>query len=68
MAFAARTRIFGDRGQIGGSVMAGTTRKSGAKEVPPSEIKDDLSRLEHDPRFLQRYRIGEKQRACGTRD
>jgi hypothetical protein len=45
--------------------MAGTIRKSGMKEVPLSEIKDDLSRflreaqsfkyrLEHNPRFLQR--------------
>jgi prevent-host-death family protein len=36
-------RSFGDRGQIGGRVMARTVRKSGVKEVPLSEIKDDLS-------------------------
>jgi hypothetical protein len=34
--------------------MADNIGKSGMKEVPLSEIKDDLSRLEHDPRFLQR--------------
>jgi prevent-host-death family protein len=34
----------GDRCQIGGRVMARTVRKSGVKEVPLSEIKDDLSR------------------------
>ena len=35
---------FGDRGQIGDRVMARAKRKSGVKEVPPSEIEDDLSR------------------------
>jgi len=32
--------------------MAGKVRKSGVREVPLSEIKDDL--LENDPRFLRR--------------
>ena len=35
----------GDRGQIGGRVMARTVRKSGVRQVPLSEIKDDLSRF-----------------------
>ena len=30
--------------RIGGKVMARTVRKSGMKEVPLSEVKDDLSR------------------------
>lgn len=40
--------------------MAGAVRKSKMKEVPRSEVKDDLSRflreaeIEHDPRFIQR--------------
>src|SRR5881397_2269715 len=34
----------GDRDQAGGRLMARTIRKSGVKEVPLSEIKDDLSR------------------------
>src|SRR5215510_15463484 len=33
------------RGQIGGPIMARTVRGSGVKEVPLSEIKDDLSRF-----------------------
>jgi prevent-host-death family protein len=33
-----------DRVEIGGRVMARTIRKPGVKEVPLSEIKDDLSR------------------------
>jgi prevent-host-death family protein len=37
-------RDSGDRGQIGDRVMARTIRKSGVKEVPLSEVKDDLSR------------------------
>jgi hypothetical protein len=39
-----RSRHFGDRRQIGGRVMARTVRKCKVKEVPLSEIKDDLSR------------------------
>src|SRR5881397_604128 len=34
----------GDRDQAGGRLMARTIRKPGVKEVPLSEIKDDLSR------------------------
>jgi prevent-host-death family protein len=37
-------RDFGDREQIGGGVMARNVRKPGVKEVPLSEVKDDLSR------------------------
>ncbi len=35
----------GDFGQIGGRAMARTVRKSGVRQVPLSEIKDDLSRF-----------------------
>src|SRR5438477_10565492 len=35
----------GNSAQIGGRVMARTTRRSGVKEVALSEIKDDLSRF-----------------------
>src|SRR5215210_5368737 len=44
MMFPPQRRSFGDCGQIGGPVMARTVRKSRVKEVPLSEIKDDLSR------------------------
>ncbi len=49
--------------------MTGTIRKSGAKEVPTSEIKDDQSRLEHDPRFLQRIEQARNslRAGCGIR-
>ena len=38
-------RGLGDRGQIGGGNMAGAVRKARIKEVPLSEMKDDLSRF-----------------------
>ena len=43
MTFRQNRRGFGDR-RIGGSVIARTVRKFKVKEVPLSEIKDDLSR------------------------
>jgi prevent-host-death family protein len=44
LAIEGDRRDFGDRGQIGGRAMARTIRRSGVKQVPLSEIKDDLSR------------------------
>src|SRR5713101_10035103 len=38
-------RNLGDRPQIGGRPMAGTIRKSPVRQVPLSELKDDLSRF-----------------------
>ena len=37
--------VLADRAQTGGRVMAGAVRKSKVKEVPLSEVKDDLSRF-----------------------
>jgi prevent-host-death family protein len=41
-------RSLGDPGKIGGRVMAGTIRKPRIRQVPLSEIKDDLSRFLHE--------------------
>jgi hypothetical protein len=55
--------------------MARTFGRSGVKEVPPPEIKDDLSRypreaetqyrLENDPRFLRRIEQARKSLHAG---
>lgn len=37
--------VLGNRGEVGGTVMARAVRKSRMKEVPLSEVKDDLSRF-----------------------
>ncbi|WP_373681096.1 type II toxin-antitoxin system prevent-host-death family antitoxin [Bradyrhizobium sp. MOS002] len=44
LCFPHDRRSSGDRRQIGGGVIVRTVRKSGVKEVPLSEVKDDLSR------------------------
>ena len=48
MMFEYDRRGAGGRSQIGGEVIARTIRKSGVKEVPLSQIKDDLSRYLHE--------------------
>src|SRR6516225_5057876 len=45
-SYASKTgRGLGDRCEVGGGIMARAVRKSRMKEVPLSEVKDDLSRF-----------------------
>ena len=55
------------RSEIGGRGMARPDRKSGMKQVPVSEVKDDLSRyrIENDPRFLRRIEEARKSLRAG---